>query len=195
MAAAFDYCMRCVNVVIAYLVSPVSNSLLPEIARLGAKHRSREAVRIIEKTLLLVAGAALAACVGGILFRTPVIALLFERGNFTKESTLMVSGVFLGFAPSIIGWSLLEITSRSLFALHRPWLPLGAAAIPVLFNLVFSAAMRATGHTQPEYVGLGASCGLLLAFAVLIALAHGMRKRFDQGGVAGERETELVGAG
>ena len=50
MAAAFDYCMRCVNVVIAYLVSPVSNSLLPEIARLGAKNRSREAVRIIEKT-------------------------------------------------------------------------------------------------------------------------------------------------
>jgi putative peptidoglycan lipid II flippase len=196
MAAAFDYCMRCVNVVIAYLVSPVSNSLLPEIARLGARNRSREAVRIIEKTTLLVAGAALAACVAGIIFRKPVIALMFERGNFTAESTLMVSGVFLGFAPSIVGWSLLEITSRSLFALNRPWLPLGAASIPVLFNLVFSAVMRANGYTQPEYVGLGASCGLLLAFLVLLGVAHGTRKRFDRhGGVAGERETELVGAG
>jgi len=196
MAAAFEYCMRCVNVVIAYLVSPVSNSLLPEIARLGAKKRSREAVRIIEKTVLLVAGAAVAACIGGIVLRKPVIALLFERGNFTAESTLMVSGVFLGFAPSIVGWSLLEITSRSLFALNRPWLPLGAAAIPVLFNLVFSAAMRASGYTQPQYIGLGASCGLLLAFIVLLGMAHGLRKRFDgEGPVAGERETELVGAG
>ncbi len=34
MAAAFDYCMRCVNVVIAYLVYPVASTLVPEIARL-----------------------------------------------------------------------------------------------------------------------------------------------------------------
>jgi putative peptidoglycan lipid II flippase len=196
MAAAFDYCMRCVNVLIAYLVSPVSNSLLPEIARLGAKNRSREAVRIIEKTVLLVAGAAVAACIGGIIFRKPVIALLFERGNFTAESTLMVSGVFLGFAPSIIGWSLLEITSRSLFALNRPWLPLSAAAIPVVFNLVVSAVLRANGYTEPQYLGVGASAGLLLAFFVLLGLAHVRRKRFDSdAGVTSEREKELMGAG
>jgi putative peptidoglycan lipid II flippase len=195
MAAAFDYCMRCVNVVIAYLVSPVSNSLLPEIARLGAKNRSREAVRIIEKTTLLIAGAAIAACIGGILFRKPVIALLFERGNFTAQSTLMVSGVFLGFAPSIIGWSLLEITSRSLFALNRPWLPLGAAVIPVVCNLLLSSILRAKGFTQPQYIGLGASCGLLLAFLVLMGIAHAMRKRFDRDDGVSERQTALVGAG
>ncbi len=195
MAAAFEYCMRCVNVLIAYLVSPVSNSLLPEIARLGAKNRSREAVKIIEKTTLLIAAAAVAACIGGIIFRKPMIALLFQRGNFTAESTQLVSGVFLGFAPSIVGWALLEITSRSLFALNRPWLPLGAAAIPVVFNLIFSAVMRANGLTQPQYVGLGASCGLLLAFFVLIGLAHGLRKRFDAEPLAGEPATELVGAG
>jgi putative peptidoglycan lipid II flippase len=195
MAAALEYCMRCVNVLIAYLVSPVSNSLLPEIARLGAKNRSREAVRIIEKTTLLIAAAAVAGCIGGIIFRKPMIALLFQRGNFTAESTQLVSGVFLGFAPSIVGWALLEITSRSLFALNRPWLPLGAAAIPVVFNLIFSAVMRANGLTQPQYVGLGASCGLLLAFFVLIGLAHGLRKRFDAEPLAGEPATELVGAG
>ena len=195
MAAAFDYCMRCVNVVIAYLVSPVSNSLLPEIARLGAKNRTREAVRIIEKTTLLIAGVAVAACIFGIVFRKPVIALLFQRGNFTAQSTQMVSGVFLGFAPSIIGWSLLEITSRSLFALNRPWLPLGAAAIPVLTNLLIASILRAHGYTQPRYIGVGASGGLLLAFLVLMGMAHAMRRRFDRDDEVGERQTQLVSAG
>ena len=102
---------------------------------------------------------AVAACIAGIILRKPVIALLFERGNFTAESTLMVSGVFLGFAPSIVGWSLLEITSRSLFALNQPWLPLGGAAIPVVLNLVVSAVLGANGYTQPQFVGIGASCG------------------------------------
>jgi putative peptidoglycan lipid II flippase len=196
MAAALDYCMRCVNVVIAYLVSPVSNSLLPEIAHLRAERRLREAVRIIEKTLLLVSGAALAACVGGILFRKPVIAILFQRGNFTAESTLMVCAVFLGVAPSIVGWALLEITSRSLFALNRPWLPLVAASVPVLFNLAFSSAMRANGWTKPEYIGLGASGGFLVGFMLLIGLARGLRRKLDeQSSTEGEPETELVGAG
>ena len=37
MAAALDYCMRGVGVPMALLVSPISNSLLPEIARLHAE--------------------------------------------------------------------------------------------------------------------------------------------------------------
>ncbi len=194
MAAAFDYCMRCVNVAIAYLVSPVSNSLLPEIARLGANRRSREAVRIVEKTTLLVAAAAVGSCALAIVFRKPIVTLLFERGNFTAQSTAIVSAVFLGFAPSIAGWSLLEITSRSLFALHRPWLPLSAAAIPVVFNLIATAVLRAYGLTAPQYIGLGASGGLLLAFAVLLAMAHGMRKNLDRTAVTGPDTHELVTA-
>lgn len=172
MAAAFDYCIRCVNVVIAYLVAPVSNSLLPEIARLHARRRERDAWRLIDRTTALIAGAALASCVLGVLLRKPVIAILFQRGNFTAESTILVSGVFLGFAPSLIGWTLLELTSRSLFALDRRWLPLSAAAIPVVVNLVFSAFLRSRGLTGAAYIGLGASLGLLLAFAVLFTVAH-----------------------
>jgi putative peptidoglycan lipid II flippase len=195
MAAAFDYCMRCVNVVIAYLVSPVSSSVLPEIARLRARKRMREALRIVDKTTLLVAGAAVLACVVGILLRTRLIALLFEHGSFTQESTRMVSAVFLGFAPSVVGWTLFEITSRSLFALNRPWLPMGAAAIPVMLNLVISAVLRMKGMTQPEFIGLGASVGLLVGFGVLFALAHAMRKRAEESPVSEESETKLVEAG
>lgn len=177
MAAALDYCMRCVNVVIAYLVSPVSSSLLPEIARLKAKNRMAEALRIIDKTTLLVGGAALAACAIGILLRTPLIALLFEHGNFTRDSTRISSAVFLGLAPSLVGWTLFELTSRSLFALNRPWLPMCAASIPVALNLAISSALKMTGNTRPELIGLGASVGLLVAFVVLFTVSHAMRRR------------------
>ncbi|MCU1262318.1 MAG: virulence factor family protein [Bryobacterales bacterium] len=172
MAAAFDYCIRCVNVVVAYLVSPISNSLLPEISRLKAQNRTREAWGLIDRTTALVAAAAIAACVAGVLLREPVIAILFQRGNFTADSTRLVSGVFLGFAPGLIGWTLFELTSRSLFALNRPWLPMCAAALPVLFNILVSSVLRARHMTDPEYIGLGASLGLLLAFSVLFGVAH-----------------------
>lgn len=174
MAAAFDYCIRCVNVVVAYLVSPVSNSMLPEIARLRARNRVNDAWRLIDRTTAIAAGAAVGSCIVGELLRRPIIALLFERGNFNAESTVLVSAVFLGFAPSLIGWSLLELTSRSLFALNRPWLPLAAAAIPVLFNIGM-VSLRLT-H-DPKTIALGASLGLLLAFVVLFAITHLQRRK------------------
>ena len=170
MAAAFDYCIRCVNVVIAYLVSPASNSLLPEIARLRSEHRGRDAFRLIHRTLWIAAGAAVAACAVGIALREPVIALLFQRGSFTYESTRLVSAVFLGFAPSLIGLSLLEITSRCLFALDLPVLPLIAAAVPVTVNLLISAVWSGatSASATPETIGLGASIGLLAGFGFLL---------------------------
>lgn len=179
MAAAFDYCMRCVSVVIAYLVSPASNSLLPEIARLHATGEDQRAVRLIDRTVGFASIAAVAACVVGIFVRTPVISLLFERGSFTAHSTALVSGVFLGLAPCLIGHSLLELTARSLFALNRPILPLFAAAVPVSVNVAVSGLLRHFAperFAQPEYLGIGASTGLIAGFALLIVGAHWQRR-------------------
>src|SRR6202007_1114332 len=53
MAAALDYCMRGVAVPWALLVNPISNSLLPEIARLRSVFRLREALQLIDRTIAI----------------------------------------------------------------------------------------------------------------------------------------------
>jgi putative peptidoglycan lipid II flippase len=174
-AAALDYCMRCIGVPLTFLVNPISNSLLPEIARLRSLLRVREAFRLIDRTLALAGLASIAACAIGIAVRQPIIALLFQRGSFTPDSTLLVSAVFLGFAPGLIGWSLLELTSRSLFAMDRSSLPLAAAGVPVLCNLALLLTIRSY---RPEFLGLGASVGFLAGFALLIVMAHARRSRW-----------------
>ena len=175
MAAALDYCMRGVSVPLAFLVSPISNSLLPEIARLRSQLRLRQAFRLIDRTLGLAALAAVAGCGVALALRQPAIAILFQRGNFTAESTTLVSTVFLGLAPSLIGWSLLELTGRALFALDRPALALGAAFIPVLVNVALTLWFHSL---QPQWIGLGASVGLMAGFLALFAAAHASRKRW-----------------
>jgi putative peptidoglycan lipid II flippase len=187
MAAAFDYCLRCVSVVVAYLVYPVANSLLPEIARLRGAHRTREGYRLLDKSIGLMAVAAVAACALGVMLRTPVISLLFQRGNFTAQSTELVSGVFLGFAPAIVGWALLDLIARCLFALDRPRLPVLAACIPVATNL---AVMMIFGQTKdPTRVCLGASAGLLAAFSVLFLAIH-LRRPSDVAQIPEPRDEE-----
>jgi putative peptidoglycan lipid II flippase len=190
MAAALDYSMRCLTVPLAYLITPVSNSLLPEIARLRSRFQFRQAFRLMDKTIALVALVAVAGCAVGIALREPLISLLFERGSFTAQSTRLVAAVFLGFAPSLIGWSLLELTSRSLFALDRPQLPLRAVAIPVIFNLAFVMLVRAP---EPQWIGLGASLGFLIAFLLLFSLVRINRQRWlDESAGASQPALETV---
>jgi len=175
MAAALDYCMRGVAVPMALLVNPISNSLLPEIARLRSLVRLREALRLIDRTIAITALVAVAGCAFALLFRRPAIELLFQRGSFTAESTALVSAAFLALGPSVIGWSLLEILSRSLFALDRPRAPVIAASLPVLINVTLTLRI---GSLRPELLGLGASVGLLAGFLFLFVIAHTSRKRW-----------------
>jgi len=179
MAAALDYCLRGVGVPLAILVTPISNSLLPEIARLRSRFRLREAFRLIDRTTAIAALAAVSGCVFAIVFRQPAIRIVFQRGEFRAQSTALVSAVFLTLGPSVIGWSLLEISSRSLFALDRPWPPVIAAWIPVVSN----AALTLWLHTdRPQVIGMGPSLGLLAGFLALFALAHANRARWLEAG-------------
>ena len=183
MAAALDYCMRGVGVPLAILVNPISNSLLPEIARLRSHCRLREAFRLIDRTTALAALMAVGGCAFALLFRQPAIHILFERGEFRAQSTALVSAVFLTFGPSLIGWSLIEIAARSLFALDRPWPPVIAAWIPVFFNVGLTVWLHSF---QPQLIGLGASLGLLAGFLALFAIAHINRTRWlGAGEIAG----------
>jgi putative peptidoglycan lipid II flippase len=175
MAAALDYCMRGVAVPLALLVQPISNSLLPEIARLRSLFRLRDALRLIDKTIALAALVAVCGCAFALVFRQQAIALLFQRGSFTANSTRLVAAAFLALGPSLIGWSLIEILARSLFALDRPWPPVVAALVPVLINVAITVQV---GPHHPEYLGLGASVGLTAGFAVLFVVAHTNRKRW-----------------
>lgn len=179
MAAALDYCLRGVGVPLAILVNPISNSVLPEIARLRSLFRLRDALRLIDRTVALTALAAVAGCSFALVFREQAIGLLFQRGSFTAESTRLVASAFLGLGPSLVGWSLIEITSRSLFALDRPWPPVIAAFIPVLLNVAVTLRL---GSARPVFLGVGASVGLIAGFAVLFVTAHTSRRRWLQQG-------------
>jgi len=193
MAAAFDYCLKCISVLVAYLLYPLANSLLPEIARLRGIGRMGQAYRLIDKSLALVGVVSVAACVVGVLLRTRAISLLFERGSFTGESTLLVSSVFLGFAPAIIGWSMLDLMSRCFFALDRPRLPVIASFLPVTVNLV---VMLLLAHShKPEFLAAGASAGLTVACAYLFFASNLSRKAALVVDVEATQDFSLISSG
>src|SRR5207248_7616804 len=126
--------------------------------------RLRDAYRLINKTLALAALLATGGCVFALAFRTPAIRIFFQRGDFTPDSTRLVAAVFLGLGPSVVGWGLMEIAARSLFALDMRWPPVAAAVRPLLLNVVITLRMHSL---RPELLGVGARVAFLAGFGVL----------------------------
>ena len=83
--------------------------------------------------------------------------------------------IFVGLAPSLIGWTLMDLIARCCFALDRPRLPLIAAFVPVTVNCIFLEILNLRGAlTDPVLLGLGASTGLIAGFIVIFLMTRSL---------------------
>lgn len=99
--SALNYGHKLMNVFSGLLSTAIATALYPQMIELIALKKeeelSRLVVRIIDIFCLLMIPVTL-ACV---LFRTELVAAVFQRGEFTAESTALTSGVFALYSIGI----------------------------------------------------------------------------------------------
>jgi len=167
MTAAFDYGFRVFRVPLALLVVPLSQSLLPEISSLQrSPEERRAALRAAIRAAWLTAAAGAGVMVCMMVFRDPIVHLLFERGAFGRASTEAVAAVLLGYMPVIVGRGLCEFLSRSLFGMGRFRVPLSAAVAALLLNAAVCALLPSR---WPVLIGLGAAAGFIVGAVWIVA--------------------------
>jgi putative peptidoglycan lipid II flippase len=105
-----------------------------QVAR-GRKDHMRTSLAASLRGALLL---SIPASVGLVLLRQPVVALLYQRGEFGPESTMIVAWALLWYAAGMVGHSVVEIVSRAFYALRDTKTPVIVGIITMGLNLVFS---------------------------------------------------------
>jgi putative peptidoglycan lipid II flippase len=95
---------------------------------------------------------------------TPIVRLVFERGNFTPRSTHIVSIALFWFAFSLPFGGLNLLLTRTFFAVRRPWIPTRLAAMNIVVDIIVSIALY-----KPLGIA-GLIIGTVAANAVMTAL-------------------------
>jgi putative peptidoglycan lipid II flippase len=157
---------------------------------LGQLSEMRASLATIMRGVLLL---SLPASLGLALLRTPLVAALFQRGNFDQRSTELVTWALLWYAAGLVGHSLVEVLSRAFYSLHDTKTPvlIGAVAmgLNVLFSFVFSAWFVRLGWLPHGGLALANSLATSLEAAGLIALMHrrlgGLDGRYILSGAGG----------
>lgn len=132
----------------------------------------------LASTLRAVLLLSIPASVGLIVLRTPLVALLYQRGAFTARSTELVAWALLWYAAGLVGHALVEILSRAFYALHDTRTPVIVGVITmglnIGFSLLFSAWFARIGLLPHGGLALANSLATGMESIVLIIL---MRKR------------------
>jgi putative peptidoglycan lipid II flippase len=139
-------------------VFPSLSALAAASDMAGFKDRLASALR----SVLFLAFPATAAL---ILLAEPLITVLFERGEWTAESTAATAWALAFYATGMAGFALLEVLSRAFYALEDTWTPVKIGLVAMIANIVLSILfIQFIG--DPASLARGPFAGLALANAL-----------------------------
>ena len=142
----------------------VATVLFPTLSRMAAGRQVTAMRRALgigmrQINLLLIPAAAFM-----IVLATPIVRLLFQRGNFTSHSTHIVSVALFWFAFSLPFGGINLLLTRTFFAVQRPWIPTRLAAVNIVVDIIVSI-----GLYKPFGIA-GLIIGTVVANAVMTVL-------------------------
>jgi putative peptidoglycan lipid II flippase len=163
----------------------VATVLFPTLSRFANVRDVRGMRRAVgvgmrQINLLLIPSAAVM-----MVLTTPIVRLVYQRGQFSSTSTHLVSVALFWFAFSLPFGGLNLLLTRSFFAVKRPWIPTGLAAMNMIVDIIISVVL---------YKPLGIA-GLVIGTAVANAVMTWLqldRLRIGLGGRLEGRQTLMI---
>lgn len=150
----------------AVIAQSVAIAAMPTFSTQFALGKLDEMRNSLSSSIRGVIFLALPASIGLILLREPIVAMLYQRGEFDARMTNLVAWALLWYAAGMVGHSVLEVLTRAFYAQHDTKTPVIVGAIAMGLNVVFSFAFSSLFQD----VGWMPHGGLALANTVATAL-------------------------
>jgi putative peptidoglycan lipid II flippase len=168
------------SVAVATVLFPVLSRMAARDDRRGLQAVTGSGMRQIN-LLLIPAGAATA------VLATPIVRLVFQRGEFDADSTRLTAEALFWFAFSLPFSGCNLLLTRTFFSLQRPWLPTALAGASLVVNAAVSLVLY-----KPLGIG-GLVLGTVVSNGVLTILEAAILRR-ELGGFE-TRRTLVAAAG
>jgi len=164
----------------AAIAQSIAIAALPTLAAQFTQGRMEDLRGSLVSSLRGVLLLAIPASLGLILLRVPLITLLYQRGEFTEHSTMLVAWALLWYAVGLVGHSVVEVLARAFYAMHDTKTPVLVGIIAMSLNIAFSVSFSVL-FTR---LGWAPNGGLALANSLataleMVGLLLIMRRRLD----------------
>lgn len=133
-----EYANRLYTVMVGVFSFVVTNLIFPKLSKSNAAEETDEASKLLVTSLKAIAIIILPLMAGFIILSKPVIAVIYEHGNFTAEDTVRTGMALACYSVGMIGFSVNEILSKSFFSKRNSKTPMVNAVISMAVNILLA---------------------------------------------------------
>ncbi|GAB4556434.1 MAG: murein biosynthesis integral membrane protein MurJ [Anaerolineae bacterium] len=151
-------------VVLGVVAQSAGTAIFPTLSTFAARGETENFRNTLAGALRGVLFISLPATVGLILLSQPLIATLFERGEWDAFDTTATAWALSFFALGLAAFSLQELLARAFYALRDTLTPVAIAVGGMILNVALSLSLISV--VRGEVAGQGPHGGLALANAL-----------------------------
>jgi putative peptidoglycan lipid II flippase len=180
---------RLVHLPVGLIGVALSVATLPALSRAAAANDKEGFKETFSFASRLVVLFTVPATVGLIVLATPIVRLVFERGQFQAYDTQQVAGALTCFSLGLIGYASVKIVTDGFYALQDMKAPLVVSVLGMLTNAGLNYLFISHLGMDHRGLALATACTITLSFAILWIL---LRRRSGLTGLGGKSFTVLT---
>lgn len=168
------YSQRLYQFPLGVLGISLATAIFPVMSADAARGDFDSLKRTISKGIRGTVFIALPATIGLILVARPLVAVIFQHGEFGSDSTLLVTRTLCFYAIGLTGFFAQQVLTRAFYSVQDSKMPAITATIAVVINIILNLTLIWYIGTA----GLALSTAICSYIQVVILLAV-LGKRFD----------------
>jgi putative peptidoglycan lipid II flippase len=176
------YAFRLMYLPIGLFGVSIATAVLPELSRHAAAGDHAAIRRGVSSAIRLMLMLNVPAMIGLMLLAEPIVALLYERGQFTGADTSATAAALRFYAPGLLGYSIVKIASPTFYSLGNSRTPVvvsvASVAVNLLLNIVLFRVMGFRG------LALGTAIAAIFNASTLLWLLRGRLGGLEEARIA-----------
>ncbi len=146
----------------------LGTALLPTISQHAARKEMEQAKQAISFSLRSLFLIILPCSIGLIVLRTPIVQMLFERGEFDAVSTARSASVLMYFSIGLFAFSGQKILAAGFYSVQDTKTPVKVGVFALISNIIFNLILMQ--FMAESGLALSTSISGILQFALLAVI-------------------------
>ncbi len=139
-----DFAFRLMYLPIGLFGVSIATAATPAISRMVAEQDFARIRSTLASALGLMVFLHVPATLGLIVLARPIVAVIFEHGEFSASDTIATAAALQLYAIGLVGYSVVRIISPTFYAIGRSRIPVTVSAASVIVNVMLNVALVRT---------------------------------------------------
>lgn len=172
--SALNWANKIYIIMVGVFAYAITNFILPRLSRLNADDNHEEFAATTRLSLGWIVFIITYVMALFLALSTPIIKVVFERGQFTQEASAITASALLYYSFGMVGYSICEVLNKSFYAILDGKSPMYTSIFGVLVNIGCAALFVLCFDMDVKGLALASA---ISSTAIAIALMVMINKR------------------